>query len=76
MSKNEPTFEDAMKRLETIVQSIEQGKIGLEDSIKQYEEGMGLIKRCRTVLADAEMKIQHLQASGPDGVEARDSTTT
>lgn len=69
MSKSEPNFEDAMKRLESIVQSIEQGKIGLEESIKQYEEGMALIKRCRTVLSDAEMKIQHLQASGQDGVQ-------
>lgn len=69
MSKSEPNFEEAMKRLESIVQSIEQGKIGLEESIRQYEEGMALIRRCRSVLADAEMKIQHLQASGQDGVE-------
>ncbi len=69
MSKAEPRFEDAMKRLEAIVQSIEQGKIGLEESIRQYEEGMALIKRCRTVLTEAEMKIQHLQASGSDGVQ-------
>ncbi|RIK67866.1 MAG: exodeoxyribonuclease VII small subunit [Planctomycetota bacterium] len=69
MSKAEPSFEDAMKRLEAIVQSIEQGKIGLEESIRQYEEGMALIKRCRTVLSEAEIKIQHLQASGSDGVQ-------
>lgn len=63
------TFEQAMGRLEKIVQAIEQGKVGLEDSIKQFEEGMGLIRRCRSVLADAEMKIQHFQASGGDGMQ-------
>lgn len=68
MSDKPPTFEESMKRLEGIVQAIEQGKIGLEEAIKQYEEGMTLIKRCRAVLADAELKIQHLQAAGPDGV--------
>lgn len=72
MSANEPTFEEAMKQLETIVQAIEQGKIGLEESIKQYEAGMALIRRCRAVLAEAELKIQHLQASGADGVAVKD----
>lgn len=75
MSKAEPTFEEAMKRLETIVQAIEQGKIGLEESIKQYEEGMALIRRCRGVLSDAELKIQHLQAAGADGAEAVPGST-
>ena len=75
MSKSEPTFEEAMKRLETIVQAIEQGKIGLEESIKQYEEGMALIRRCRGVLSDAELKIQHLQAAGADGAEVAPGST-
>lgn len=76
MSKSEPTFEEAMKRLETIVQAIEQGKIGLEESIKQYEEGMALIRRCRGVLSDAELKIQHLQAVGADGAEVVPGSST
>ncbi len=63
-----------MGRLEEIVDSIEQGKIGLEESIKQFEEGMSLIGQCRSVLAEAELKIQQLQAAGPDGVEATDKT--
>jgi exodeoxyribonuclease VII small subunit len=63
-----PTFEQAMARLEKIVEAIEQGRIGLEDAIKQYEEGMALIRRCREVLSGAEMKIQQLQAHGADGV--------
>lgn len=68
MSKEKLNFEQAMGRLEKIVEAIEQGKIGLEDSIKQFEEGMFLIKHCRTVLSDAELKIQQLQAAGESGV--------
>ncbi len=73
--KTEPTFEDSMKRLEAIVQAIEQGKVGLEDSIQQFEEGMALIKRCRSVLTAAELKIQQLHAAGPDGAEVAGGLT-
>ena len=77
MAKDNLKFEEALKRLEQIVDSIEQGKIGLEDSIKSYEEGMALVRRCRSVLQEAEQKIQHLQASGADGlVEASSSTSS
>jgi len=61
MAKKEPTFEQALAKLESIVEAIEQGKIGLEESIQRYEEGMELIKHCRKILAAAEQKIQKLQ---------------
>ena len=64
--KKEPTFEEALSQLETIAEQIEQGKIGLEESISKYEEGMALVKRCREILANAESKIQKLQEF-PDG---------
>jgi len=59
----ELTFEQALAQLEAIVSAIEQGRIGLEESIAEYEKGMKLIRYCRTVLADAEAKIQQLQLS-------------
>jgi len=62
-TSQELTFEQALARLEAIVQSIEQGRIGLQESIQQYEEGMKLIKRCRLILAEAETRIQKLQLS-------------
>ncbi len=55
------TFEQALEKLESIVQAIEQGQVGLEESIQRYEEGMALIKRGRTILAHAEQRIQKLQ---------------
>jgi exodeoxyribonuclease VII small subunit len=62
----ELTFEQALAQLESIVSAIEQGKIGLQESISEYEKGIKLLRRCRAVLADAEMKIQQLQL-GDDG---------
>lgn len=61
MAKKKLTFEQALGRLETLAEQIEQGKIGLEESIDKYEEGMGLVKQCRDILSKAEMKIQKLQ---------------
>jgi exodeoxyribonuclease VII small subunit len=69
MAKEKMGFEKAMARLEQIVAAIEQGKVGLEDSIQQFEEGMALIRQCRAVLAEAEMKVQQLQVAGTDAAE-------
>ena len=74
MAKQKTTFEDAMGRLEEIVESIEQGKIGLEESIKQFETGTVLIQRCRKVLDEAELKIRKLQARGDEDVEVSDDS--
>lgn len=57
------SFEQALERLETIVTAIEEGKIGLEESIEEYEKGMKLIQHCRNVLSTAEAKVRQLQLS-------------
>jgi exodeoxyribonuclease VII small subunit len=54
----EPDFEQAMERLETIVDQMESGKLPLEELIVRYEEGMGLVKICQDRLASAEQKIE------------------
>ena len=61
MAKRKLTFEEALKQLETIAEQIEEGKIGLEESITQYEQGMALVKQCRDILSKAEQKVQQLQ---------------
>ncbi len=53
-------FEDAMQRLEQIVQSLESGELSLEDSIKAFEEGMRLAKFCSEKLEEAEKKATML----------------
>src|SRR5204862_3899264 len=54
----ELNFENAMDRLESIVEQMESGKLPLEDLIVRYEEGMGLVKICQERLASAEQKIE------------------
>lgn len=53
-------FEEALKKLEQIVEGLEQGKIPLEESLKKYEEGIKLAKFCTEKLEEAEKKIEIL----------------
>jgi exodeoxyribonuclease VII small subunit len=53
-------FEDALKRLETIVQQLERGDVPLEQSIALYEEGIGLSRTCAEHLAKAELTVKRL----------------
>ena len=53
-----PNFEDALNRLEKIVEQMESGKLPLEDLIVRYEEGMRLVKICQERLANAEQKTE------------------
>lgn len=52
------SFERAVEELESIIDRIEQGEIGLEESLKQRKRGDELIKRCRTVLDAAEQELE------------------
>ena len=53
-------FEDALERLERIVDELESGDLGLEDSLKVFEEGVGLARRCARYLDEAEKRIELL----------------
>jgi exodeoxyribonuclease VII small subunit len=65
MAKKQPSFEEALKELETLADRIEHGEIGLEESIKQYEQGMKLVAHCRAILTRAEQRIERLQPGAP-----------
>ncbi len=52
------SFEESIRQLKEIVDKIEQGQIPLQDSLDQYEKGMSLIKRCRSILQKAEKRIE------------------
>lgn len=63
----EPTFESGMTRLEAIVQELEQGALGLQQSLGVFREGMQLVARLGQELEQAETQVQEL-------VEAADGT--
>jgi exodeoxyribonuclease VII small subunit len=65
----QPSFEDALKRLEAIVEELEGGELSLEDSIARYEEGMKLSRRLTQQLDEAEKRIERL-VENPDGSTA------
>ena len=53
-------FEKALAELEQIVQKLESGNVPLEDSIKIYERGEALKKRCDALLAEAEARVEKI----------------
>lgn len=57
-------FEDALKRLEDIVEELEQGDISLDDSLAKYEEGIELSVACTRKLEAAKKKIEILVKTG------------
>jgi exodeoxyribonuclease VII small subunit len=53
-------FEDALARLEQIVDTLEAGNLPLEESLKAFEEGVGHAPRCSKYLEEAEKRIELL----------------
>jgi exodeoxyribonuclease VII small subunit len=62
-----PTFEKALERLEVIVERLDDGNLGLDESIALFKEGTQLAKVCRDKLARAEVQVKEaLDDSGED----------
>jgi exodeoxyribonuclease VII small subunit len=61
------TYEQALAELDQIVRVLEDGQTGLEESLAQYERGVGLVKLCYQKLSDAERRIQALCGEDDQG---------
>lgn len=57
MEEKEINFEEAMKKLEIIAQELEKGDLDLDQSVRKFEEGMILSKKCNEILEEAEKRI-------------------
>ena len=66
-TEKKQTFEEALTELEKIVEKVEQGEIGLEESIEKYAQGMQLIKHCRDILDQAEKRIETINKEAQPG---------
>jgi exodeoxyribonuclease VII small subunit len=55
-----PSFEESLRKLEVIVEQLEKGDLALEDSLRLFEEGVGLSAACKKELDEAEGKVQML----------------
>ena len=58
--KKDVGFETALRKLESIVDSLESGDMSLEDALKQYEEGVKMADICSKRLSEAEKKVEVL----------------
>ena len=61
------TFEDALARLERVVHDLEEGRLGLSESLKRYEEGIAYLNVCQDELAAAERKVELLSGFDAEG---------
>ena len=60
-TKAKLSFEAALGRLETIVESMESGEVPLAELLAKFEEGTRLVQVCQSRLAEAEVKVQKLE---------------
>ncbi len=64
-------FEDALKKLEAIVEAMESEDLPLEALLAKYEEGTQLARMCQEKLADAELRIQELEKNAAGEIKLK-----
>ena len=62
------TFEEAMKELERLVDSLDKGDVSLDEAIAAYDKGSQLKDHCQKKLNEAKMKVETIQSSGDSKV--------
>lgn len=67
----ESKFEKDLEKLEKIVEELEEGELPLDASLKRFEEGITLAKRCEKALTDAEKRIEVLTRNAEGDLEAQ-----
>ena len=72
MAEQKMSFEAALERLEEVLQALESGESTLDEMLKLYEEGVGLIRVCNGALEQAELSVKMLRMSPDGGVELAD----
>jgi exodeoxyribonuclease VII small subunit len=65
------SFENALSRLEELVHALEEGSAGLDDSLKLFEEGIGLVRYCTEKLDEAEQRVKILMENA-EGLHEED----
>lgn len=71
LTKEEVPFEEALKKLETIVETMESEELPLEQLLTRFEEGTHLAQVCQARLIEAEVRVQKLEKTLAGGLEAK-----
>lgn len=62
-----PSFEGSLAELQRIVDDLESGALGLEESLKEFERGMSLLRHCYALLTEAEQRVELLTSRDAEG---------
>ena len=73
MSKDKTSFEAQLSKLNEIVNALEVGELSLDDSLKQYEAGIKLVRACQEKLNNAQQQIEILKDKGVEPFDVDDS---
>jgi len=63
---SELSFEEAIGQLESIIERVEKGDIGIERALVEYEQGVTLVARCDAILKTVEQRLDELVSPGDD----------
>ena len=72
MSQNKMKFEEKMQRLEQLVRAMERGDVALEESLKLFQEGTGLVQSCSKLLDEAELQVKKIMTAA-DGTPVEEA---
>lgn len=70
------SFEKSIQKLETIVKGLESGTLPLDEALKQFQEGVGLVKQCQETLSVTEQKVELLVKASAEGAETKPHTAS
>lgn len=70
--KERPSFEEALEKLETIVEKLSDPNITLEKSVELYEEGLKLSKFCSETLENAALRVEQIDQTDTSDVNEED----
>ena len=62
MAQKKATLEENLQALETLVDQLEQGQLGLSDSLELYQKGVKLVQSCEKQIAQAKLKVTRISA--------------
>jgi exodeoxyribonuclease VII small subunit len=68
VARESEKYDEVVQKLEGVVSQLERGELSLEDSLKAFEEGIGLVRRGEVMLSNAEKRIEQLLSEGEERV--------
>ena len=62
------SYEDALAQLEAIIERVEHGDVGIEQTLDEYRKGRALLRRCQAILDTAEQEIKRLSLADVEAI--------